>query len=260
MTTLVDLARQLPNGFHDAQVSACSLDFVNRTVAFELQLWMGDEADFERYRSARLTVTGLEYYAADPPDPRYPFAESAPLAVDLCEPDPAVRANSALPAHTFSARFWVANWNAFIHLAGTHAELRWTASSEPGRFFLNVDLDVYSSEDLAPLVAALEPNAYSLERPPGRASFELSEPVSPTTPEPLILEFVRLVKGIPPQARALWDRAERRVFDIGIQSGRRPIQEGHHLGPDTLRAAAEIRAEVAFTIYSLAEDAPEQTG
>jgi hypothetical protein len=82
MTTLVELARRLPNGFHDAQVSACTLDFVRRTVVFELQVWMGDDTDRERYRSARLSVSGLAYCAIDPPDPGYPFAERAPLGSD----------------------------------------------------------------------------------------------------------------------------------------------------------------------------------
>jgi len=250
----------LPNGFHDARVSACTIDFVGRKVAFELQVWMGDETDRERYRPARLSVTGLAYCATDAPDPRYPFADRVPLVVDLCDADPAVRANAAIPPDAFSARFWVAGWNAFIHLAGTDAQLTWADRSQPERLFLNVDLDIDSAEDLSLLITALEPRAYSLARSAGRASFELSEPVQPTTPEPLILEFVRLVKGLPPQVRALWDRADRRVFDIGIQSGRGPFQEGHRLAPDTLRAAAEVEAEVAFTVYSLAESAPERTG
>jgi hypothetical protein len=38
-----------------------------------------------------------------------------------------------------------------------------------GRVFLNVDLDVESSDDLTPLAKALEPTVYALERPPGRA-------------------------------------------------------------------------------------------
>jgi len=104
------------------------------------------------------------------------------------------------------------------------------------------------------LVQALEPHAYSLERPPGRASFELSEPVLPTTPEPLILAFVRAVKALPPAALAVWTHARTRVLDIGIQSGRRPFQETHRLQPETLREVADIGAEIAVTVYSLARE------
>ncbi len=254
MTTLRELADGLPNGFHDAQVSACAINYVNGSVTFELLVWMGDERERERYRAARLKVTGLLFCAFEPPDPRYPFAAGAPLVVDLCEADPAVPAIAALPASAFSGRLWVASWNAFIHLAGTHAELSWTDVSPQARFFLNVDLDIESSGDLLPLVQALEPHAYSLERPPGRASFELAEPVSPTTPEPLILEFVRAVRALPPAARAVWSHARKRVLDIGIQSGRRPYQETHRLQPETLRAVADVGAEIAVTVYSLAPE------
>lgn len=119
------------------------------------------------------------------------------------------------------------------------------------RFFMNVDLDVESNDDLRPLAAAFEPDAYSLERPAGHASFELNVPVSPVEPEPLILEFVRLVTQLPPSARGIWDRASRKVFDIGMQSGRRPFRETYRLAPRVLRAAADVGAEIAVTIYAL---------
>lgn len=118
-------------------------------------------------------------------------------------------------------------------------------------FFLNVDLDLESSEDLMPLVRALEPSAFALERPEGRVSFELNAEVSPTGPEPLILEFTKLIHELPPPARAVWDRASRRVFDIGVQSRRHPNHETHCLTPATLRAVADVDAEIAVTIYAL---------
>jgi len=131
MATLQEVADELPNGLHDAQIVSCALDFAARAVAFELAVWLGDEAEPERYRRAHLKVTGLVFCAFDPPDPRYPFADAKPLVVDLCDADPAVPANAVLPENAFSARFWVANWNSFIHLAATHAELTW-ASPIPG--------------------------------------------------------------------------------------------------------------------------------
>jgi hypothetical protein len=121
-------------------------------------------------------------------------------------------------------------------------------------FFLNVDLDIEADGDLALLTQALEPHAYALERSPGRASLELAEPARATTPEPLILEFVGIVQALPLKAREVWDRAEKRVFDIGIQSGRRPFQETYRLGSETLRAVAEIGADIAVTVYSLSAD------
>jgi hypothetical protein len=54
------------------------------------------------------------------------------------------------------------------------------ADEAPVRSFVNVDLDLESSDDLTSLVTALEPHAYALERAPGRASFELND-FDPTT-------------------------------------------------------------------------------
>jgi len=134
-------------------------------------------------------------------------------------------------------------------------ELSLQATERPTLCFMNVDLDVESAEELRPLIDAMEPHAYSLERPPGQASFEVNEP-SPNDPEVVILEFVRIVRLLPPDARQAWDAASRRVFDIGLQSGRHPLLQSYNIGIETLRAAAEIGASIAVTIYALdpAED------
>jgi hypothetical protein len=36
-----------------------------------------------------------------------------------------------------------------------------------------------------------------------------------------------------------------------MQSSRRPFQETHRLAPATLRAAADVDAEIAVTVYAL---------
>jgi hypothetical protein len=127
------------------------------------------------------------------------------------------------------------------------------------RFFLNVDLELESSHDLHPLIRAFEPVAYALERPAGRACFELDSAVDFDDPEPIILEFVRLVNDLPADARIAWDRASRRVFDIGFQSERQPFQQTHRIAPQTLQAVGAIGAELAVTVYAL-DSADEEEG
>ena len=75
----------------------------------------------------------------------------------------------------------------------------------------------------------------------------------------MIREFVRLVRSMTPDARAVWDGASRRVFDIGFQSLREPFSETHALSVTTLIEVAEVRAEVAFTAYSLDEEEDAET-
>jgi hypothetical protein len=65
----------------------------------------------------------------EPPDPSYPYSEADVLRVDLCEPDLTHPLTDKLPADAFAARFFVAEWNAFIHLAARNAVLVWTGSS-----------------------------------------------------------------------------------------------------------------------------------
>jgi hypothetical protein len=131
------------------------------------------------------------------------------------------------------------------------------APQRPTLRFINVDLDMESAEELRPLVEAMEPHAYSLERPPGQASFEVNEP-SPKDPEAVILEFIRIVKSLPPAARKAWDAASKRVFDIQLQSGRDPFRQSYSIGLETLRQATDIGAHLAITIYAV--DLPEYDG
>ncbi len=188
MTPLEQIADALPNGFHDTLVRSCEIDFVGRSVRFEIEIWVGDDRDFQAYRRARLTISGLAFCAFDPPDPRSPFDEG-PLRIDLCESDRSIEVLGALKHHVFSGRFWGEHWNRVIHIAGEQAHLDWlepeacgsaradTMRREHG-FFLNVDLEVAAREDLAPLVEALEPSTYVLDRPEGQVAFGLDEPAT----------------------------------------------------------------------------------
>jgi hypothetical protein len=70
--------------------------------------------------------------------------------------------------------------------------------------------EVESQHDLRSLIDELEPFAYSLERPPGRACFELNSAATLDNPELLVPEFVRIVQALSPSGRSAWDRASRR--------------------------------------------------
>lgn len=128
------------------------------------------------------------------------------------------------------------------------------------KFFLNVDLEVASKHSLSALIEALEPAAYSMERPPGRAAFELSTANTGVGPGPLIRKLARLIGNLPPAARAEWQRASKRVFDIGLRSGREPFHEGYRLDPVTLAAVQAIGAELVITIYSFQPEDDEASG
>jgi hypothetical protein len=128
-------------------------------------------------------------------------------------------------------------------------------SRRPSGAYLNVDLEVRAQFDLAALVKGLSRTTFNLHS--GRvdgahfASFEA--PTCGSSPDEAIAAMVMAVSGLPRAARALWDRAADRVFDIGIEhaSGTWPFALG--LSQDTLKAVVDVGARVAFTLYPLSK-------
>lgn len=135
--TLHELDQALPNGFHDAYIRSYTVDFVARTVLFELNIWVGDLASEqleirEHYRAARLLVSGVHYCFFDPPFATYPFSQPKALWVDLCDPDPDLAISKDVPTGVFASRFYVENWNSFIHVAAAEASLVWIEADSNG--------------------------------------------------------------------------------------------------------------------------------
>src|SRR6266446_6791689 len=60
--TFNELDRTLPNGFHDVELRHFSMDYVNRTLIFDLVVWIGrmeDEQARELYRPATVKFQRL---------------------------------------------------------------------------------------------------------------------------------------------------------------------------------------------------------
>jgi|SRR5436190_18555120 len=125
--------------------------------------------------------------------------------------------------------------------------------------FLNVDLDIWAAYDLAPLVAALGPHvsdmftgAAQVEEGAYQTHLELvAREREPWNPDAAIQAFVRLIEDLPPAARRLWDVANLRNFDIGIQGGVTPQAFQFSLLPETLAAVSRLKANVALTVYAV---------
>ena len=124
--TIQELEATLPSGFHDAMLHSYSVDLVAKSAHFALELSIGDpnsheEAERERYRHANLTLQGLECFFVDPPDPRYP--RIAPERIDLCDADEKVTQQIPSSSGLFSARFYSAATNSFIHFSARNASI-----------------------------------------------------------------------------------------------------------------------------------------
>lgn len=118
--------------------------------------------------------------------------------------------------------------------------------------FLNVDVELFGAFDRGALlngfgnaIVVLHEGGDTLGEP--SISFEVSS--ANRTLSTVISELIALVSALPEDARAAWDLANRRVFDIGIQAGLGPRCTAWTLSAEMLSALAAIKAEVTLTIY-----------
>jgi hypothetical protein len=128
--TLDDLAAQLPNGLHDVRLRTYSAEPAHGRAELVVDVWIGDlqsavMAERERRCPARLELLGLAYFVVDDRDLRYPVTGEAPVQIDACAADDDPELARRVPPGGFAGRFFVTEWNAFIHFAALEARLTW---------------------------------------------------------------------------------------------------------------------------------------
>lgn len=127
---LEELENTLPNGLHDAEVKRIAVDYELRTATLEVAVWVGDMNDppgrREAYKNGRVNISGLLFLVIEAPDPKYPFMDSE-LSIDGCDMSKNLSSEllKSLPSNSFIRSLWVNEWNAFIHIAATSAEIEW---------------------------------------------------------------------------------------------------------------------------------------
>jgi hypothetical protein len=126
--------------------------------------------------------------------------------------------------------------------------------------YLNVDLDILSRSSLEPLVAAFGQRVLShyVGREGKRYGAHLSLAIYPEHADKAIRVFVALVKRLPARARRLWDKAQTRDFNIGVDAGFKPQSYELPLAIDIVRAVADVRGRIVFTVY--APEVPQRRG
>jgi hypothetical protein len=117
--------------------------------------------------------------------------------------------------------------------------------------FLNVDLDISSSQDLTSLAEALRPRLIVLHvgRLRGKhwARFELR--TQPSNPDLAIRRLVAVIQRLPGGQRAYWKRATTRDFNIGIQAGTGPQSREFSVDPRTATMVGRIGGRIVITVY-----------
>jgi hypothetical protein len=117
--------------------------------------------------------------------------------------------------------------------------------------FLNVDLDLASRGDLAPLADALRPRVDALHVGRVRrrywARFELRG--QPRTADMAIRRLVAAIQGLPARQRARWNQTIRRDFNVGIQAAAQPRYCEFPIEPATVAMVGKIGGRIVVTVY-----------
>lgn len=131
--TFDELDQRFPNGFDDAEITNLTVDYRDRIVALELNLRgnLPDSPNSQEYGRAVLTLRGFYYFSIEPPDPDHLFYPGrAKIVVDGLPEDPRQftlfeHLKPKLPMGAFCCRFYVHDWNSFIHIASRDARFSW---------------------------------------------------------------------------------------------------------------------------------------
>lgn len=134
-----EVANTLPNGFHDAELRRFEMDYVQRKLHFDLDVWIGDmhnppEAR-EIYRPSRVTVEKVAFLVIEPPDASCPWQEPGTITVDAGEGLPC-QASSILPeipAGSQMTWMYMDALNRYLLFAGGKTSLEWTGPEENRR-------------------------------------------------------------------------------------------------------------------------------
>jgi len=125
------------------------------------------------------------------------------------------------------------------------------ASDEEATNFLNVDLDIFSKSRLEPLVAAFgdRVEVHYVGREGSRYCAHL-ERGFPRNADTGIKALAALVRQLPGRARKLWNNAQVKDFNIGIQGGIKPHYCEFPLHLETLSEVVKLGARVVITVYA----------
>jgi len=135
--TFEELDERFPNGLVDAEITGLAVDYSDHSATLRMKLRCNppDSSDRDVYTPAVLTLREIFYLSIEPPDLDHLFsAKGSSITVGGHPEDPEefplfAHLRSKLPAGAFCCRFYVHDWNSFIHLAAGSAEF---SHLEPG--------------------------------------------------------------------------------------------------------------------------------
>jgi len=136
--TFEELDALYPNGFDDAEIEKLVLDYRNRTVEMQVNLRrnLPDRSNCDEYQRAILLLRRFYYFVTEPPDADHLLYPERPIQVTGYPEDAKQfpifeHLKSKLSSSAFCCRFYVHDWNSFIHIAASDAQLSWVGDAAP---------------------------------------------------------------------------------------------------------------------------------
>ena len=128
--TFEEAAASLPNGFHDAELQRFEMDYAQRTLRFDLVVWIGHMSDVQRreiYRPARLTLDNVAFLVIEPPDINL-WLKAGGIRIDAGEGQPPESSITFPIAPSGNRTTWIylEELNTFLFFSARNASLEWT--------------------------------------------------------------------------------------------------------------------------------------
>lgn len=119
--------------------------------------------------------------------------------------------------------------------------------------FLNVDLEIESSENLQLIIDDLGENVSVLYHGENGSGFNFVSFSVISSGEKdidgIISSFCLFLENLLPEAKLIWNKSHSKKFDAGFQSGDFPRSYQTEIRADTIKRVANLGASIAVTIY-----------
>jgi len=137
--TFEELDHTYPNAFDDAELTSLTLNYEHRTARIELSVRGNppDSPNSDEYKRAVLLLNEFYYFVIEPPDREHLWYPQRSMQVDGYPEDakqfPLFNdLKPKLTEHAFCCRFYVHDWNAFIHMAADNAQFSFAQGGAQG--------------------------------------------------------------------------------------------------------------------------------
>jgi hypothetical protein len=126
--TFEELDQRFPNGFVDAELLGLTVDYQCRTARMELSLRTNppDSPDCNEYHRAVLSLNDFYYFVIEAPSADHLWYPQRAVQIDALAEDAGTfslfdELKRKLSGDIFCCRFFVHDWNSFIHMAAKEA-------------------------------------------------------------------------------------------------------------------------------------------